>query len=31
MCFQIDQPTLGMPSREYYFQEDNNYKVSREP
>ncbi|XP_031235568.1 membrane metallo-endopeptidase-like 1 isoform X2 [Mastomys coucha] len=23
----IDQPTLGMPSREYYFKEDNNHKV----
>ncbi|OBS72512.1 hypothetical protein A6R68_12909 [Neotoma lepida] len=23
----IDQPTLGMPSREYYFQEGTNYKV----
>ncbi|XP_021015784.1 membrane metallo-endopeptidase-like 1 isoform X1 [Mus caroli] len=25
----IDQPTLGMPSREYYFQEDNNHKVRK--
>ncbi|XP_021015789.1 membrane metallo-endopeptidase-like 1 isoform X4 [Mus caroli] len=24
----IDQPTLGMPSREYYFQEDNNHKAT---
>lgn len=31
VCFQIDQPTLGMPSREYYFKEGNNRKVSREP
>lgn len=31
VCFQIDQPTLGMPSREYYFKEDSNHKVSREP
>ncbi|XP_058575357.1 membrane metallo-endopeptidase-like 1 isoform X2 [Neofelis nebulosa] len=23
----IDQPTLGMPSREYYFDEGNNHKV----
>ncbi|XP_028747271.1 membrane metallo-endopeptidase-like 1 isoform X2 [Peromyscus leucopus] len=23
----IDQPTLGMPSREYYFQEGSNHKV----
>ncbi|CAO2590223.1 Membrane metallo-endopeptidase-like 1 [Lemmus lemmus] len=23
----IDQPTLGMPSREYYFEEGNNHKV----
>lgn len=28
LCLQIDQPTLGMPSREYYFQEGTNQKVS---
>ncbi|KAH0514810.1 Membrane metallo-endopeptidase-like 1 [Microtus ochrogaster] len=27
LCFQIDQPTLGMPSREYYFNEGNSHKV----
>lgn len=31
LCFQIDQPTLGMPSREYYFNEGNSHKVSKEP
>lgn len=30
LCFQIDQPTLGMPSREYYFKEDS-HRVSRKP
>ena len=29
LCLQIDQPTLGMPSREYYFKEGNNQKVSQ--
>lgn len=28
LCLQIDQPTLGMPSREYYFNEGHNRKVS---
>uniref|UniRef100_A0A8C0KDK0 Membrane metalloendopeptidase like 1 n=1 Tax=Canis lupus dingo TaxID=286419 RepID=A0A8C0KDK0_CANLU len=27
LCLQIDQPTLGMPSREYYFNEGSNRKV----
>uniref|UniRef100_A0A5F5Q2G6 Membrane metalloendopeptidase like 1 n=1 Tax=Equus caballus TaxID=9796 RepID=A0A5F5Q2G6_HORSE len=27
LCLQIDQPTLGMPSREYYFNEGHNRKV----
>lgn len=27
LCFQIDQPTLGMPSREYYFNGGSNRKV----
>ena len=29
LCLQIDQPTLGMPSRDYYFNEGSNQKVSR--
>lgn len=29
LCLQIDQPTLGMPSREYYFNEGSNQKVSQ--
>lgn len=29
LCLQIDQPTLGMPSREFYFKEGNNQKVSQ--
>lgn len=29
LCLQIDQPTLGMPSREYYFNEGSNRKVSQ--
>lgn len=28
LCLQIDQPSLGMPSREYYFNEGTNRKVS---
>lgn len=28
LCLQIDQPTLGMPSREYYFYKGSNQKVS---
>lgn len=31
LCFQIDQPTLGMPSREYYFSDGNNQRVSKGP
>uniref|UniRef100_A0A452U103 Membrane metalloendopeptidase like 1 n=1 Tax=Ursus maritimus TaxID=29073 RepID=A0A452U103_URSMA len=27
LCLQIDQPTLGMPSRDYYFNEGSNQKV----
>uniref|UniRef100_A0A2K5C2B8 Membrane metalloendopeptidase like 1 n=1 Tax=Aotus nancymaae TaxID=37293 RepID=A0A2K5C2B8_AOTNA len=27
LCFQIDQPTLGMPSREYYFSGSSDRKV----
>lgn len=29
LCLQIDQPTLGMPSREHYFSAGANQKVSQ--
>lgn len=29
LCLQIDQPTLGMPSREHYFNEGSDQKVSQ--
>ena len=29
LCLQIDQPTLGMPSREHYFSAGSDQKVSR--